>query len=291
MSSSSAVPSMGWIELTLLFIQYAFYPNEYQTKGRFSHRYAIYEALSHIIINGIIYGSINYIYGYLYLSHQDNIIWNVGLLIILCCDIIILIIHLTSLRDAIIFDLNIFLWVEEDMTINNFQKLDYSISQYMGYFLYYKHKEQDIKDCPICLYPFDQEMERKLLVCGHSFHSKCIRLYEKKQAKHSKTLCGQSCPICRNNYHQQFEKWTFNPNYYQDKGILYYQPPRDIACVTWNGYKYFPQEMMDYTRNRGKFIINTAFRTLLYILALCSIVCDCSIDIYWIHFVHRYNCI
>ena len=244
MSSSSAVPSMGWIELTLLFIQYAFYPAEYQRNGKLNHRYAIYKALLHIILNGIIYGFINCIYGYLYLSHQDNIIWNVGLLIILFCDIIILIIHITSIRDAIIFDLNIFLWLEEDMTLNNFEKLDYSVSQYMGYYFYYKHKEDKAENCPICLEPFDPEIKRKLLICGHSFHSKCIRMCEKRQAKNSKTRCGRSCPICRGKYHRQVEKWTFDPNYYQNKGILFYQPPRNLANVTWNGYQYFPKIMI-----------------------------------------------
>ena len=39
------------------------------------------------------------------------------------------------------------------------------------------------------------------------------------------------------DYHRHIDKWTFEPDFYQNKGILFYQPARDIAHVTWNGYK------------------------------------------------------
>ena len=84
-----------------------------------------------------------------------------------------------------------------------------------------------------------------------------------EKAEVSKSKFGRRCPLCRRMYHRIEDRWTFNNNYYQDKGMLYYQPPRDIARITWNGYKYFPNEMMEYAQNRWKFILSIALRVIL----------------------------
>ena len=50
------------------------------------------------------------------------------------------------------------------------------------------------------------------------------------------------CPICRMGYYIIDEKWLFTPNYFSNKGILFYlffyQSPQKIEDYACNGYKY-----------------------------------------------------
>ena len=74
------------------------------------HEYYLLQALFHIIMNGLIFGAGTLYYRYnMVLYHSHDIIWMIGYFIIICIDGIIIITHLTSLRDAFIFELDTFL--------------------------------------------------------------------------------------------------------------------------------------------------------------------------------------
>ena len=254
--SSSAAPPINTAGLLWKFTKFEICPNQQEQSV---HEYILLEALKHFILNGILYGGINLFYYYLLLSHQNDIIWIIGFCIIIFCDLVIIITHLASLRDAIIYDFNIFFIFNSHSN----KPLRNKVSEYIAYHSYYKYEQDQVTECAICREPFTQKTESKILVCGHLFHRNCIKSAEKAQKMTSDTRFGRKCPICRFLYHRQAERWTFNPNYHKDGGILYYQPSRAISDISWNGYKYFPKEMMDYTQKRGKFMMNIAIRMMV----------------------------
>ena len=254
--SSSASPPISTASLLWRFTKFAISPNEQE---QLVYEYALFEALKHFILNGILYGSINLFYYYLLLSHQNSIIWIIGFCIIIFCDVVIIIILIASLRDALVSDLNMFFLFNSHLN----KPLSNKVSEYIAYHSYYRYRQDQVTDCGICKEPFTPKIESKILGCGHLFHKHCIKTAERAQKMTSNTPFTRRCPICRYLYHRQSERWTFNPNYYKDGGILYYQPSKAVSDISMNGYKYFPRSVMDHTWNKGQFVIDAAIRIMI----------------------------
>ena len=74
-------------------------------------------AFGHLIINGLIFALRTFYYGYnMYFNLSQDIVWIIGLLIIIFIDATIIVIHLTIVRDAFLWQFNMFLCGYSDMS-------------------------------------------------------------------------------------------------------------------------------------------------------------------------------
>ena len=112
-----------------------------------------------------------------------------------------------------------------------------------GYLLHGKYQKQS--SCSICLNQFGKEppdfhpSNKSILPCGHLYHHSCLQNYERYKWTHNNwpyPIC--KCPLCKKGYHTAFEKFDYNPNYFNE--LAWYHkdweyPGREVmANCLWN---------------------------------------------------------
>ena len=259
--SASLVSDISIIQFICSFIRYMCYPAQQHKKN---HNYALYQTLKDFVVGIIVHGVLNLFYAYVVLSwNQGYYRWMIDAFwVIILFDIIIIITHLSNLRDGLLCDLGCFLSNHPYFVYNGYKNLYLWLCEYAAYNNYYSQFGDYKFDCSICKEPWNQNDPRTLLFCGHVYHETCIELAERAQDSYSKTRYGRKCPLCRDLYDTNWNKHTLDENYYIKQGILFYPVPRNIANVALNGYKVIPNKMYNYGRNTGSFIQNTAMRMM-----------------------------
>ena len=71
--------------------------------------------------------------------------------------------------------------------------------------------------CPISLNKFNKSFDQSLLICGHRFDKKSLNQYEIYNINNNKI---NQCPICRNNYLINKNKYNFNYDFYSKKSVF-----------------------------------------------------------------------